>query len=361
MSAVAIAPNSRKFITCNQDYQAALDQLFPIFPYLSYLTTEAYSYFDSRNKQLLELSRQLSSVGRMRNDFLFSIHCHTNIPSDNNKKIYLESTWWKLLDDSPFQVENLLSSLMNDIRNRPEGFWNAIPNISYRDFSTLGVGRWVNDEIINYFINKWCSNSSSTLGFGTFFAGCCLFEDKHSCLIAKRDLTAEDEARVRRFALKKQNFLALESWDSVFIPIHEGCSHWYSARIDFVLKRIDIYDSLQETCIANRQKPVSLRKNTNLMLVLMWVTEILSKMRGEPVCLTNNPQTPWVCDPHSKVPFQPNAFDCGVHTLWHLKHVLEYREVITGSRSKQDGLSFTSDMVGKRLRLAQELLQDVAP
>lgn len=64
-----------------------------------------------------------------------------------------------------------------------------------------------------------------------------------------------------------QKALKFESWDSVFIPIHEGGSHWYSAYIDFHLKRIEIYDSLRETCVANRSKPIPLQKNTHFMLV----------------------------------------------------------------------------------------------
>ncbi|KAJ3739851.1 hypothetical protein EV360DRAFT_76823, partial [Lentinula raphanica] len=311
--------------------------------------------------QIQDLSRQLSSVSTMRNDFLISTRYHDALPSDNlalivlrnlefllkeiqRRKTYIEVAWWKLLDECPTKVENLLTDLMNETRNRPEEFWKTVPNISFRDFSTLGPGRWLNDEIINYFIDKWCFRSRNTLGFGTFFAGTCLFQDNTSCLVAKRYLTVEDENRVKRCVIRRQRFLDLENWDTIFIPIHEGSSHWYSVRIDFVLKRIDIYDSLQETCIVNRQKPISKRKNTNIMLVLMWLTEILASMRGESVCLTNNPQSTWVCDPHSKVPFQPNAFDCGVHTLWHLKHVLEYREVNVGCRSNNDGLSFTNDM-----------------
>ena len=43
--------------------------------------------------------------------------------------------------------------------------------------------------------------------------------------------------------------------------------------------------------------------------------------------------------------------------LWHLQHVLAFREV------QEEGcllsrLRFTNDMVGKRLRLAQEMLDD---
>ncbi|KAJ3738529.1 hypothetical protein EV360DRAFT_76883 [Lentinula raphanica] len=170
----------------------------------------------------------------------------------HSKKSSVETSWWRFLDDYPDKARDLLNTLM-----------------------------------------KECSQSRHTLGFSTFLAGTCLFEDKVSCTVAKTVLTEQDEIRVHR-----SQMLQLKTWDAVFIPIHEGSSHWYSARIGFKLKRIDVFDSLQETCIINCRKPVSLRKNTNLMLVLMWLTEILSSMREEPVCLTNNPRSEWVCDPH---------------------------------------------------------------
>ncbi|KAJ3964081.1 hypothetical protein EV361DRAFT_874294, partial [Lentinula raphanica] len=226
MSAGVIAQSFKRYMLCcvstvasDLNYQGALDQIFPVLPFLSRIDIQAYSYFDSRNKQLQELSRQLSCVGRMRNDFL--TQCHDNLPSDNlalivlrnldmlliaiqSKKTSFEVTWWRLLDERPLEVENLLTVLMNEFRNRPAGFWQALPNISYRDFSTLGVGRWLNDEVINFFIDKWCFKSRDTLGFGTFFAGSCLFDDKYSCLIAKRFFTEEDEYRVRRFVMRRQ-------------------------------------------------------------------------------------------------------------------------------------------------------------
>lgn len=65
----------------------------------------------------------------------------------------------------------------------------------------------------------------------------------------------------------QQKKLQLHSWDTVFIPINENHSHWYSASINFCRKRIDIYDSLRERCLSNRKKAVPLRRNTNLMLV----------------------------------------------------------------------------------------------
>lgn len=106
----------------------------------------------------------------------------------------------------------------------------------------------------------------------------------------------------------------------------------------------------------------------------MWLAELLGRERGEEVQLGNNPSTHWVCNPHvevncpvvvpralliigMQVPFQPNAYDCGVHTLWHLQHVLHFRQV-QGERCLSNVLRFSENMVGKRLRLAQEMLDD---
>ncbi|KAF5347875.1 hypothetical protein D9757_013413 [Collybiopsis confluens] len=219
----------------------------------------------------------------------------------NAKRESLENWWSRALDKRPRAAEQMLNALMheNQVSSNPNHSWKTVKNIVNHDFSTLGVGRWVNDEIINYFVEKWCSGRGrTTLGLGTFFASKHLFQ-QNSCLTAKSGaLTEEDEAKTR---------LGLETWDSVFIPIHEDNSHWYSVYIDFRCKRIEIYDSLRERCEANRQKPVAQRKNTNLMLILMWLTEVLGRLRGDDVCLSKNPGTDWICDPHSKVHFQPNV------------------------------------------------------
>ncbi|KAF5361199.1 hypothetical protein D9757_013610 [Collybiopsis confluens] len=179
----------------------------------------------------------------------------------------------------------------------------------------------------------------------------------YQCLEAKTGtLTPDDANRVVKACRKVARDLGLSNWDSVFIPINEDLNHWYSAHIDFRFKRIDIYDSLEEHCLSNRQKPVPQRKNTQLMLVLMWLTEVLGRLRGDQVKFSPGgcSSTGWAFDPHSV----PNSYDCGIHTLWHLQHVLEYRQIQMDKTSVSDSLRFTSDMVGKRMRLAQEILRD---
>ncbi|KAF5344434.1 hypothetical protein D9757_015436 [Collybiopsis confluens] len=291
------------------------------------------------------------------------------------KKINMENHYSRVLDAHPEKAEEMLRNLMHDVRplfslirsstqveqarNSPYHRWNKLPHVTFSHFSTLGVARWVDDFIINHFITKWCK-TGTTLGLSTFFACKHLFQQV-TCINAKSGaLTLEDQSQVLRWCRKAvQNLCHHPSWDAVFIPIHEGSCHWYSAWIDFSRKRIEIYDSLREVCTTNRPKPLLLRKNTSLMLVLMWLTEVLSHMRGVPVRLSNNPGTDWTFDSHSEVYFQPNAYDCGVHILWHLRHIIEFRQI----RNKQehhceDRFSFRDNMAGKRLRLAQDILRD---
>ncbi|KAF5341360.1 hypothetical protein D9757_015199 [Collybiopsis confluens] len=182
------------------------------------------------------------------------------------KQISLHNDWCKALDKSPEAAEKMLRSLMNEAGQVSDHRWAKVSPVTFSDFTTLGVGRWLNDEVINFFIQKWCSRGGTTLGLNTFFACKILFQE-NSCTNAKTGiLTAADENEAVKWCEKTLKILRLETWDSVFIPIHENRSHWYSAYIDFRLRRIEIYDSLRDTCLTNRQKPVLLRKNANLML-----------------------------------------------------------------------------------------------
>lgn len=82
--------------------------------------------------------------------------------------------------------------------------WEQLPYITFQHFSTLGVGRWLNDEIINYFIQKWCSEAGTTLGLNTFFACKILFQ-QNDCRNAKSGrLSPEDESQAVRWCQKTQ-------------------------------------------------------------------------------------------------------------------------------------------------------------
>jgi hypothetical protein len=56
---------------------------------------------------------------------------------------------------------------------------------------------------------------------------------------------------------------------------------------------------------------------------------------------------------------QMNETDCGVHVLWHLKRLLEL-DAVDGKAGDSNGhLLANGSLMGKRLRLAEEMLRDV--
>ncbi|KAF5339940.1 hypothetical protein D9757_014437 [Collybiopsis confluens] len=330
-----------------------------------------YSDSTFQINQLREAAKTLSSVGPLRSKIILHLKHHRALSSDNialvvlgnlkalhesiaKKRVMVECALWQELDGHPEQTVVKLKALPSF---NPSRFDGKLKFVKHRDFCTLGAGRWLNDEVVNYFVDKWCTESGTTLGLNSFFAPQCLF-DEVSGTPKSGILTVGDEVRVLRWCRKTVLKQGLKDWDSVFIPINETHNHWYSARIDFRQKRIDIYDSLRERCISNRKKPPLLRKNANLMLVLMWLTEVLSRLRGQEVNLKNDVGEGWIFDPHFAVHFQPNSYDCGVHLLWHLRHLLEFRQIKLADDCQPSHLRFTDDMVGKRLRMAEEMLLD---
>ncbi|KAF5391094.1 hypothetical protein D9757_003153 [Collybiopsis confluens] len=282
------------------------------------LTLHFYTESIDQIKRLREINRILSTTGNIHSNFVKILKHHHPIPSDHaaflvlrnlnsldecivGKMEMVENALWESLDDYPDQAKRRLKILMNRVSSLDTtSAIKGLKHVRPLDFMTLNVGCWVNDEIVNYFVTKWCAASGHTLGLSSFFAPKCLFLPGTS---TPRNgyLTKADEATVERWCRKAMIKQNLQTWDSVFIPINENRAHWFSARIDFQRKRIDIYDSLQERCLNNREKPPLLRRNANLMLVLLWVTEVFSRIRGKEIDLKKNAESGWVFDPHFKV------------------------------------------------------------
>ncbi|THU79054.1 hypothetical protein K435DRAFT_811032 [Dendrothele bispora CBS 962.96] len=202
------------------------------------------------------------------------------------------------------------------------------------DLRTLSPQHWLNGETINYFIDKWCRNSD-TLGLGTYWANTFLFEDK-ACTkpFDKFDNNGKMVNDLKRSIQRREE------------------AHWYCASIDFDQHTIEILDSWGPTFRTNQNKPLRQKKHTALLAVLMWVTERIAEYRGEMVVLARNPETDWSCNPHVEVPLQPNGYDCGIHMLWHLYHIVNFGS-IKQDRKLPAQHRFTENMVGKRLRVTR--------
>lgn len=67
---------------------------------------------------------------------------------------------------------------------------------------------------------------------------------------------------------RRQKKLGLQDWHYVFIPLHDVImEHWYSATIDFVNKKIAVWDSWESTYSKNQDKPLRLQKHVPILLV----------------------------------------------------------------------------------------------
>ncbi|KAF5356508.1 hypothetical protein D9757_014228 [Collybiopsis confluens] len=297
------------------ELEAAVDQQFsPLFP------APADSFFlnvEAHIKILQDLAGKLTSAAMLYPKFASFIRLHEYVPSNglalaafanvqlllectNTKRLSLEQALWKGYDNYPDKTERKLRLIMDNVWREGDPTSGKVPNMNISHFQTLETGRWVNDKIVNYFMTKWCTQSG-TMGLSTFFANGHLFQPSESepCVHATvGTLTAENERKVLRWCkqmMKSQNLVA--NWDSVFIPINERSTHWFSTYIDFRCRQIEIYDSLEINCVNNRRKPITHQKNTQLMLI----------KQGADV---------------------------------------------------MPGLAFSDNMIGKRLRLAGELLRD---
>ncbi|THV02092.1 hypothetical protein K435DRAFT_792885 [Dendrothele bispora CBS 962.96] len=200
----------------------------------------------------------------------------------------------------------VLQSIINDVVQRKVSFSSSL---TLQSFKRLRPTQWLDDEIINYFVEKLRRWSNKRL--------VCLQSNMGSAYSGYKP---------------RQKVLGLRQWHQVFIPINKGRNH-----------------CLEPTLRLNQDKPIGERKYAGLMLALMWVTEVLGSLRGDTVQLANNPCTDWKCRLHVKVHFQPNGHDCGVYMLWSLRDIL--------GTADEYGFS-DSGLVVKRLRLAQQILDD---
>ncbi|THU91314.1 hypothetical protein K435DRAFT_801342 [Dendrothele bispora CBS 962.96] len=132
---------------------------------------------------------------------------------------------WELQEHSPKRATSILEHLVAENLDFKQHF----EFLQISDFQTLSPTSWLNGELVNYFIDKWCKDSD-TLGLGTYWANTFLFQDK-------------------------------------------ACT-----------RPLDKFDN-------NRKIVDDLKRSIRRREVLMWMTERVAEYRGETVVLARNPNT----------------------------------------------------------------------
>ena len=110
-------------------------------------------------------------------------------------------------------------------------------SLSRQDMRTLGPGEWLNDEVVNFFLNGICRRSKQRLHIMStlwYTRMCFTSADGH------RVAAEPDCAGVRRWTRKFQYLL---EYDYIVVPVHLP-QHWVLVVVNFAHRRIHYFDSL---------------------------------------------------------------------------------------------------------------------
>jgi len=155
----------------------------------------------------------------------------------------------------------------------------------------LRDGEWLNDEVVNYFIEQMATPPQQYVWNTHFY-------------VKLNDHRGTNEylySNVRRWTKRRK--LDVFSLDRIIIPVHEGV-HWTVALVDLVSKTIKYYDSLN---MENSGCTTSL---------LRWI-----KDEWEDKKKSSYDTSDWKTEFVKNVPQQGNGIDCGVFMCMFIYHL----------------------------------------
>ncbi|KAK7154980.1 hypothetical protein R3I93_009816 [Phoxinus phoxinus] len=170
--------------------------------------------------------------------------------------------------------------------------------ITQRDLATLQEASWLNDEVINFYMNLVMSRSEQEVGgrkvysFSTF-----LFPKLHG----------GGHASVRRWTKAVDLFL----YDIILVPLHLGV-HWSLAVVDFKSKSVLSYDSMGQ------------RHDDICNLILLYLKEEFKVKKGKDLDMSK-----WTLSSlrPSEIPQQKNGSDCGVFVCKYADYISRGRNL----------------------------------
>ncbi|RXN33494.1 sentrin-specific protease 2-like protein [Labeo rohita] len=170
--------------------------------------------------------------------------------------------------------------------------------ITQRDLATLQEGSWLNDEVINFYMNLVMSRSEQEVGgrkvysFSTF-----LFPKLHN----------GGHAAVRRWTKAVDLFL----YDIILVPLHLGV-HWSLGVVDFKSKSVRSYDSMGQ------------RHDDICDMILLYLKEEFRIKKGKDLDTSK-----WTLSSlrPSEIPQQKNGSDCGVFVCKYADYISRGRNL----------------------------------
>lgn len=184
-------------------------------------------------------------------------------------------------------------------------------DISVRDFQTLCDSSWLNDNVIDFYLNLVSESLEGTFCWTTHFFS---------------TLRAKGYQGVARWAKRKKVNLAEKK--KVIVPINIMSTHWALAVVDNTAHTICYYDSLSSG--GNRK-----------------TVEILQDYMNKERDRLQAPAMDYVLHASMKTPQQQNGYDCGVFTCTAARYVAGGRPLTFSQK----------DMKVIRRRMAYEILK----
>lgn len=166
----------------------------------------------------------------------------------------------------------------NDINNTIVSHYSI--DISIRDLQTLYYGRWLNDNVMDFYFNLITDKTDSCFGWTTHFF---------------TTLQARGYQGVGRWSKRKK--VNVNTTNLILIPINIMSTHWALAVVDNEYKTITYYDSL------------SSNGNLSALLLIKGYMIEEGKKNNSPIDYEE-----FELIPNFETPQQQNGSDCGVFT-----------------------------------------------
>lgn len=162
--------------------------------------------------------------------------------------------------------------------------------VTRKDMETLGGLNWLNDEVINFYMNMLMERGRTEPGLPSVYAFNTFFYPK---------LLASGYTAIKRWTRRVDIF----SHDLILVPVHLGV-HWCLAVIDFRHSTIRYYDSM------GGQNPKCLE-----MLRKYLQEESRDKKQKE------LDMSDWTYETVKDIPHQMNGSDCGMFALKYAEYI----------------------------------------
>lgn len=247
-----------------------------------------------------ELKRQIEEAEKIKN--LYSEHSRAKLDEVLVLKLKerLALTNEVVLDDTEEEV-SVLPELTDEMKIKIENALRPVPpnevlvegfgqRITRRDFQTLKGLNWLNDEVINFYMNLLIERSRAANELPSVYAFNTFFYPK---------LSEQGHSSLRRWTRKVDVF----AHDVLVVPVHLKM-HWCVAVIDFRDRTIRYYDSMgqpNDLCLEHLR---------------IYLKEESMDKKKQPYDTTG-----WKLENVTNIPQQMNGSDCGVFSCMFAEYI----------------------------------------